>query len=281
MRIRAGRRAARSAATPPLPSRPALALFAAALLLGGCATRAAPRPGSAAIGALPAAQRIFDALAQRRAAVRSVRAMARLSYTSPDESRKAKQLLIAERPDRLRLEILSPFGTMFVLTTADGTLAAWTRDESTVYRGAASAENLQRYTQVDLPIATAVDLLLGTPPLRTDPDSVVSADDSAIELWQQTGSVVRVGWFSAALQPLRYEQRDPGGRVLLRATFDQFADLDGGQVPTALGIELPLEQRHIDIALSEPEVNPVLPATVFALETPAGSKEVDLDQVAQ
>ena len=49
------------------------------------------------------------------------------------------------------------------------------------------------------------------------------------------------------------------------------------RVPTQLGIELPPSQRRIDIALSETEVNPVLADAVFALETPAGSKEVDLD----
>jgi outer membrane lipoprotein-sorting protein len=280
MRITAGRRIV-GAGPAQRCAAAIVALLAGLLPLAGCAARPGSRPGGAPLGALPTAQQLFDALAQRRAAVHGVRAFAKLSYTSPDESHKAKQLVIAERPDRLRFEILSPFGTVFVLTTADGTLAAWARDESTVYRGTASAENLQRYTQVDLPVATAVDLLLGTPPLRVDTDSVVSADDGSIELWQQSGSVVRVAWFTPALQPLRYEQRDSSGRVLLRATFDQFADGDGSQVPTVLGIELPAEQRRVDIALSEPEINPALPATVFALETPAGSKEVDLDRVTQ
>jgi hypothetical protein len=111
--------------------------------------------------------------------VRGVRA--RLRYSAPEESRSAKQLVIAERPDRLRFEILSPFGAVFVLTAADGALAAWTRSESTVYRGSASAENLQRYAQVDLPVATAVDLLLGTPPLR-ERGRRVSADEAASAL---------------------------------------------------------------------------------------------------
>ena len=212
---------------------------------------------------------------------RSVRAMARLSYTSPEESRKAKQLVIAERPDRLRFEIFSPFGAVFVLTASDGTLAAWARDESTVYRGSASPENLQRYAQVDLPVATAVDLLLGTPPLRTDPDSVVTDDDGAVELWQESGRAVQVAWLTRDLEPLRYEQRAADGRVLLRATFGQYATVDGMRVPTQLGIEMPSDQRRLDITFSETEVNPPLPDAVFALETPAGSKEVDLDQVAR
>jgi hypothetical protein len=48
-------------------------------------------------------------------------------------------------------------------------------------------------------------------------------------------------------------------------------------VATQLGIELPPAGRRIDITLSETEVNPVLGAAIFALETPAGSREVDLD----
>jgi outer membrane biogenesis lipoprotein LolB len=261
--------------------RRALAVLATVALLAGCASRSAPRPETAPVGTLPSAQHILDALAQRRKAVRSVRAMARLSYTSPEESRKAKQLVVAERPDRLRFEIFSPFGAVFVLTAADGVLAAWTRNESVVYRGSASPENLQRYAQVDLPVATAVDLLLGTPPLQPDPDSVVSADDGAVELWQDSGRLVQVIWLSPELEPLRYEQRGDDGRVLLRATFGQYAALDGVRVPTQLGIELPPVQRRLDIALTETEVNPVLADAIFALETPEGSREVDLDQVTR
>jgi len=262
-------------------TRPVLAGVAVGLLLNGCAARSVPRPAGTEIGALPTAQHVLDVLAQRRAAVRSLRAMARLTYTSPEESRKARQLVIVERPDRLRFEILSPFGAVFVLTTADGSLSAWARDEATVYRGAASSANLQRYAQVDLPVATAVDLLLGTPPLRPDPDSVVSADDGAVELWQATGGSVRVAWFSPALEPLRYEQRDADGRVLLRTTFDEYGEHDGVRVATQLGIELPQEARRIAIALNDTEVNPALAATAFALDAPVGSAVVDLDRVPQ
>jgi outer membrane lipoprotein-sorting protein len=255
----------------------AMALLA---LLAACATRVSPPP-SASGGPLPSAAQAFDALEQRRASLRSLRAMARLRYTSADESRTAKQLVLVERADRLRFEILSPFGAVFVLTAADGALAAWTRSESTVYRGTASAENLQRYAQIDLPVASAVDLLLGTPPLAADVSSVISADGAAVELWQDTGRDVRVAWFTPSLEPLRYEQRDAAGRVLLRATFAQYATIDGQRVPTQLTIEDPSGQRRVDIDLTETEVNPVLADGLFALETPAGSKQVDLDREPQ
>jgi outer membrane biogenesis lipoprotein LolB len=257
---------------------PGIAVLATVVLLAGCASRSAPRPIPAPAGTLPAADAIFAALAQRREAVRGLRALARLSYSSPDESRKAKQLLVAERPDRLRLEILSPFGAVFVLTTADGALAAWARDESTVYRGVASRQNLERYANVDLPVGTVVDLLLGTPPLQPDADTVVSNDAGLTEVWQDLSDTVQVGWFNDHLEPVRYEQREQSGEVRLRTAFDGYATIDGMSVPTQISIELPVEQRRVDLALSETEVNPALPDSVFALETPSGSRVVDLDQ---
>lgn len=258
--------------------RPGIAVLAAVVLVAGCASRSALRPVPAPAGTLPGADAIFAALAQRREAVRAVRAIARLSYSAPDESHKAKQLLVAERPDRLRFEILSPFGAVFVLTTADGTLTAWARDEAIVYRGVASRQNLERYANVDLPVGTAVDLLLGTPPLHQDADSVVSSDGGTIELWQDLGRTVQVGWFGDRLEPVRYEQREQSGDVRLRALFGNYATIGGVAIPTQITFELPVEQRRVDLVLSDPEVNPPLPDSVFALETPSGSRVVDLDQ---
>lgn len=260
--------------------RAAIAVLATAVALAGCATRPAPRP-IAVGGARADAAAIVAADAARRTAVRSLRAWARLSYESPDESRRAKQLLVAERPDRLRLEIFSPFGAVFVLAAADGALAAYDRGAKTVYRGAASADNLRRYTQMDLPVTGAVDLLLGTPPIDAAAPGVVTADGDTIELWRETADGgARVVWYSAALEPLRYEERDRDGRVRLRAAYGGYTAVDGVPVATQLQIDLPPSQQRIGIALSDVEVNPPLADAVFAFHTPAGSAIVDLDRGA-
>jgi hypothetical protein len=186
-------------------------------------------------------------------------------------------MLAVERPDRLRLEVLSPFGAVFVLATGGGRLSAYVPDERAVYRGAASAENLARYTQVDLPVSTAVDLILGTPPLDEGMGGVVSLNEGLVELWQDGGSKVDVAWFTGRLDPVRYEQRDPDGRVVLRARFDAFAEIGGIRLPTQVQMELPGSQQRVDIALGEPELNPVLAGALFELQTPAGMRDVALD----
>lgn len=260
--------------------RPVIAVVATVVMLAGCTARPAPRPIGAA-GPLPSAGAIAAALAERRAAVHSLRALAKLAYSAPEDSGSARQILIAARPDRLRMEVLSPFGALFVLTANNGTLAAWERSSSTVYRGRASAANLARYVQVDLPVATAVELLLGTPPLEIDGTAVVSDDDGLIKVWQERQARIQVGWFNAALEPLRYEEQTGDGHVALRVSFDAYTRVGGLQVPSRLRVELPDEERRVEIALSETEINPELPPAVFVLQTPAGSQDVALDRAAQ
>jgi len=243
--------------------------------VAGCAARPSPvidtRP-------LPQAEGLVNALTARRASIHSLRALARLAYTAPGESRRARQVILAARPDRLRFEVLSPFGAVFVLTASDGRLAAYARGEGTVYRGMASRENFERYAAVDLPVASAVDLLLGTPPVRERGNGVVSREDGQIKLWQHAGDDVQARWFTTTLDLARYEQQDEQGHVLLRATYTQYADVDGIRLPTQLRLELPATQRRVDIEFREPEVNPILADALFALETPPGSKEINLDQ---
>ncbi len=259
--------------------RAAIAGLVTVVALAGCTARPAPPPGGLA-GPLPSRAALSAALDARRQALRSLRAWAKLSYEAPEESRRVKQLLVVERPDRLRMELFSPFGAVFVLAAADGALAAWDRGESVVYRGRASAENLDRYAQVDVPVAAAVDLLLATPALSEDA-GVVSADGDAIKLWQSLPSGVSAVWFApVTLEPLRVERQDADGRVRWRAAYDAWTSVDGVRLPSSIGLELPQAQRHIAIVLSDIEVNPTLPPAVFTLATPPGSREIALDTEA-
>jgi hypothetical protein len=276
------------------------------VVLSGCAARQVVVPAPATDASLPAAERLLRHVSARRDAIHSLRTIARLAYTSPTEKRRAKQVILAARPDRLRFEVLSPFGPVFVLAASNGRLAAYARDEATVYRGAASPANLERYTSVELPITAAVDLLLGTPPIddyneprhqrgggkvglgnfqnvqgihEVSCQPLVSRDAGQVRLLCARGDGgARVVWFTPQLDPDRFEQWTANGDVVLRATFGQYADIAGVRLPLQLSLETPATQRRVDIELREPEVNPVLDEPLFALDTPRGSQEVDLDQ---
>jgi outer membrane lipoprotein-sorting protein len=270
-RHRAGVRAARGAT---------LVLLSAALVMG-CAARVARQPGLPPAPALTMdANEIVRNVNAGRAEIRSLRAMARMVYKTPETSYRTRQVIVAERPDRLRWEVLSPFGTAFVLTASNGTIAAYAPGEHRLYRGVASPANLGRYASVDLSVPMVVDLLLGTPPLQSEGLMAVSRDGEDLKLWQSVDDTVSICWFNALLDPLRFERQDEEGHVLMRATFGEPVEIGATRLPTHLTLEVPASDQRIDIGLRDLEVNPDLAENLFALRTPAGVKEIDIDEVA-
>jgi hypothetical protein len=257
----------------------AAAGFGAALLFSlgvGCGPRRPVVPAAPA-GPLPSAATLNAVVHDLQAARTGLRALARVSYVDPDSHGSARQVVLAERPDRLRLEVLSPLGTVFALTADDGALAVYVRGEAAVYRGRATRANLEQFAHVDLNVPDAVALLLGTPPQRAGRNEVVSFDptEGAIELWREIDRGAQVIWFDAALLPVATEERDDGGHVLWRARFGDF-DAQRAQMPRHIEIELPKEGRRVALDLQEVEVNPVLETSLFNLATPSGVKEIPL-----
>lgn len=241
-----------------------------ALVLAGCPAARPLRPPLPEVSAT----QLQLGLAERRAALRSLRSEATIAIASPERSVTARQFLIVERPDRLRVEVFSPFGAIFALTTSGGELAAWVREEKRVYRGEATAENLSRWTGLDLQVADVVDVLLGGPPERDVRSASVFAESATgrLRLRQETVAGAQVVSFASdTLLPLGLEELDLDGRLLWRATFASYRDIAGVTLATRIGLELPASSQSVDITLSEPEVNPPLPESLFLLPTPPGA----------
>ena len=221
-----------------------------------------------------------EALAQRREAVRSVRGLARLRVRDGSQSNSSREALVVERPDRLRVEVLSALGAVFVLTTDNGTLTAYARNENTLYHGTASPENLARYAGLGLPVTALVDLVLGTPPPSQSTAGTVGFDKASgwTGLSESVPDGIRITWFSSSQVPVLVEQRDGRGDVLWRASFGQYEDHRGLLVATQIGLEVPAASRSIEIILENVDVNPTLDDSLFVLATPPGSRVVSLDQ---
>jgi hypothetical protein len=253
-----------------------VALALPLLVLAGCTAAAVPvRPP------LPdlAAAELEAVLAERRDSVRSLRSEATIAVTSPERSGTARQFLIAERPDRLRVEVFSPFGAVFALASADGELAAWVREENRVYRGDASPENLYRWAGLDLEVRDAVDLLLGGPPEREFVAASVHPESATgrLRLRRETPDGAQIVALAAdTLLPVEIEERSDDGTLLWRATLSSYRVVSDVILATRVAVEIPAAAQSIDITLSDPEINPTLPATIFTLPTPAGAREVRL-----
>jgi outer membrane lipoprotein-sorting protein len=256
----------------------ALVLLSAALV-SGCAAHVVGKAGRPAGKLAMDSNELVRDLDVRRAEIHSLRAVARMAYHTSETSHRTRQVIVAERPDRLRWEVLSPFGTAFVLAASNGMIAAYAPGEDKLYRGVATPENLARYANVDLSVPTIVDLLLGTPPLTPGGLMVVSRDGDDVKLWQDRDNQVSTYWFNALLDPVRFERQDNQGHVLLSATFGDSVQIGTVRLPTHLTLDVPVSEQRIDIELRDPEINPELPHNLFVLATPAGVTEVDIDEV--
>jgi len=246
-----------------------------AVLVQGC-TAARPTPPHAPRD-LPTAAQLLAGLDHRRAELHGVRAMSRLRYSSPNGTENARNALAVQRPDRLRIEVLSVLGSMFVLTSGDGVFSAYVPRESTVYRGTASPTNLAPYLPVGISVPVIVDHLLATPSLGAEVPSVVEWDEGRIRLTQADADGTRTVWFRDVETPSNYRETDPDGRTTFEVSYAEVDDSTPVPLPRRVTVRLPLTNESVEITMRDPEINPSFSAGYFFMNAPAEARQVDLD----
>ncbi len=249
------------------------ALFA--VLAPGCfAARSVPPPVSQA---LPSANQLLTSLEHRRDRLQGVRALARLRYRSPAGVESARNALAVQRPDRLRIEVLSVLGSMFVLTSDDGMFSAYVPSESKFYRGTASPANLAPYLPAGITVPVIVDHILATPPVHADGPAAVEWDQGMIRLTQHDDRGSRTVWFRDLETAVNYREIDAQGRTTIEVTYDEIDDSVALPVTTRVTVRFPLTGESLEISMREPEINPQLPAEYFSMTAPAEARQIDLD----
>ncbi len=259
-------------------SRVGAATFLLGALAVGCAARG-PAPRTVA-APLADPKEVAAAFAERGRALRSLRALAKVRYTDPQERHSSRQAVVVARPDQIRVEVLSMLGTAFVLTAQGGHLVAYWPEERTLFEGLASAENLWRYTRVWMPVETLIDVLLGTPAAQSaELAPCPSETTSATCLRQDTAGrgALLVALDSRGLPQEVEELGVVDGEVLWRARYLEYTHETVPPAAKSIVIEVPRYRRSVALQLSDVEVNPALPHGVFQLVAPPDARVVDLD----
>ena len=209
-----------------------------------------------------------------------------MDYTGPRGKAHLREVVIVERPDRLRIEMMSAFGVALQITSDGNQLYAYHRGEKTFYRGKASIENLARFTRLELDLTEIVDLLVGLPPGRHHLSEVTIEPDEAIGAWRVSALLAGGGtfllWFDADdLMLTRAQQFDREGNQLYSATYRGYIQVAGVEIPQQIEFEAPLQQAKVTLAYSNVSVNEPLAKNLFRFDPPPGSKQVDLDRAAE
>lgn len=237
-----------------------LAIFLV-VLLAGCAAKTPP----------PVVKVDPNALLQQVQAQRNqfsgLKGTARLKISTPDKNQSSTQALVIERPDQLRADVLSPFGQpVLQMTVTQGRLEAYVPSRKEVYRGAASADNLFRFTHIPLRINDLIALCLYSPPLISDSVDSVQDTNDGVTLLLADGQRFQRLFFDAGgrLTGAHFLQQD---QILLTVEWDDFDDAAQG-FPKSIHMELPLEQASAWLEYRKIDLNPTIAPKTYTLRIP-------------
>lgn len=235
------------------------------LLLAACARpELPPMP-------LPEAGDLLQRLAQGRDAYRTLDGEARVAMKIEGKFYSSQQFLLLEKPDRLRADVLTPFGQLILqLAVNNNELSAFnnTKVPGTFYLGDASDDNLARFTRLPLRFSEMMRLFLYDPPL-------IGREEVRVSSHQRGALLEIIGRdrrqeivFDRQLRPVESSYYRHGA-VWLKVGYDEFSELDG--FPKKIRLELPQGGTSASVRFSQVKTNMPIPAERFVIEQPANA----------
>lgn len=275
--------------------------LAPVLLLAAACGR--PPPASR----FPTAEAALGRMEQTYACSRGLKGDAKLTYFGDEGRVRGSVLYLTELPDRVRFDVVSPFGaTLSTLTTDGKQFALYDLREKQFLHGPANACNLARFTRIPIPPHALVQLLRGEAPV------LVHAPEAATIDWESGRYVVRIPSKHQASEEIHLEPVDAdygldwtrqrvrvlkvaveqAGVSLYRAeladhraarTSAPLLDPDGidpplppsgpacsAEVPSRIRLEVPGSGQELILSNTEVVHNPPLYAGVFEQRPPGG-----------
>jgi hypothetical protein len=224
----------------------------------------------------PRPQALLEAWQQAADSRRALRGSARLAVDGEGIAVRARQILVLERPSRLRVEVQGLLAQTIAVLVTDGPRYQLFRAENgRVEAGEVHPDLLWQVAHLDLTPEQAIELVLGAPrldaslaPLRA---SQTGQGEIAVELGDTAGRVWETRVFDAQGLLRGVERLDGEGAPVWSAHFEEYQPVGGVPFAHAIRVEAARRGAHAELVLSGVELNPVLPADIFRLQ-PAGAE---------
>jgi outer membrane lipoprotein-sorting protein len=225
------------------------------------------------------AQKMLAALVDRDRRLASVQSPAVMEYTAGDQHLKAKEEIVAKRPDKLRVEAMSPFGVALLLASQGSDLTILEPGKNRFMRGQANADTLYKYVRIPMAPTDAVGLLIGLAPpafeLGNSPDSVSKEGAMLVATFGNTASGThQLGFSDGNLAMVRETGAD--GRVSYEVRYSDYHDIGGVMFPYVVDATFPAAGSHVTFRYLRPIVNGVIPDSTFVLTPAPGATIMNL-----
>jgi len=244
-------------------------LLAGSALVAGCRTVAPPRALPADGADLRAMVASLDAA---RAARHALRGTLRLALDGPTGSFRARQVLVAERPSRLRVEVQGLLAqTVAVLVTDGVRFELFRTRERTIEYGPVYPGLLRDVARIDLEPAEVVQMTLGAPTIPDDlhiASASQQGDTTELVLADAESRPRARLAFGSAHELVRAERLDDGGAPIWSASYDDYRDVGGVRFAHTVKIVFPPTRTEASLQFQRVELNPTLPADAFVFRAP-------------
>jgi hypothetical protein len=145
----------------------------------------------------PNARAAIDRMQATHSCSRGVQGEAKVDYFGDSGRVRGNALFIVGRPERVRIDVFSPFGVTLSTLTSDGRdFALLDLNEKRFFHGPARACNVRRFLRVPVPPHALVSLITGTAPVL-----VHRPEDASIE-WERGQYQLRIRSKHAAVQTI-------------------------------------------------------------------------------
>jgi len=249
-----------------------VAAVAVALLAAGCRSSRPPAVPLAPGDPRPAA--LLASLEERGGQLRALRGVAKLSVDGPEGSLRSKQVLVAARPARLRVEVLGFLSQTVALLATDGeTYDLFQVKERRFERAPVHPGLLWEVAGIALAPPEAVRVLLGAPDLGgLEPAGAVALPGGGVGvlLADARGRRRRGVEFEPGGALRRLTVWSAGGRTAWDVRYAEIEDRQGVPFAHEISLEFPASGVEAEIELDRVELNPTLAPDVFELEPPPG-----------
>jgi outer membrane lipoprotein-sorting protein len=208
--------------------------------------------------------------------------VAKVKVTSADEKFSVKELIVAQKPNLLRLETLNPLGhPQFFAVTNGEALYLFAPSENRFYYGNVSQDNMSSFLPLSLSLENVVPLVLGGVPLIDyDPEQVVCqvmGDYFFLQLWEKeddTRQVLTVGLDDLRVMESQiFHNRE---ELYFSATFEDYEITGEVLFPKKITIFMPEDDTTVTINYKKLEFLADVDPAKFQLTAPQGAEVVPL-----
>ena len=248
--------------------RPALALRLASLLAlaVACATPRGAQQGAPLAKSDPRPAVLLGGLAREAEQRHALRGLAQLAIDGPAGSGRAKQVIVAERPARLRVEVLGVLDQTLAVLTTDGERYRLLRvPERAVDSGLVYPDLLRDVTGLAVTPERAVEILLGVPlpPAGSHLEGAAELPDGALRIDVRGAESRERLEFDADGRLRGWARLGADGAPLAEARFDGYEPLGASVFAREIGLSDRTSGAQARLRFASVELNPDLSPALF------------------